>query len=88
MFFSRSGWSNISQDGGRFITESHQNPERNQAHYHKTLKWPHKRIVFYFQRDVLGFLGYYFMGIYEIDNSLSNEKEGLVWRRVRKEIEI
>ncbi|HMV30409.1 MAG TPA: hypothetical protein PKE23_13535 [Anaerolineales bacterium] len=86
--FSRSGWSNTSKEDGTFIAESHQNPQRNQTHYHDTLKWPHKRIVFYFQRDVLGFSGYYFMGVYEIDFDLSNEREGLFWRRVGKEVEL
>jgi very-short-patch-repair endonuclease len=84
--FSRSGWQNICNEGGDLITESHQNPQRNQAHYHNTVKWPHKRIVFYFNKDILGFSGYYFMGIYEIDTNLSNEHEGLFWRRVSKEV--
>ncbi len=85
---SRSGWQNQSEEGGELITESHADPEKNKSHYHSTVKWPHKRIVFYFNRDVLGFIGYYFSGVYEIDFSLSNENDGLVWRRIQKEVSL
>lgn len=85
---SRSKWRNHALDGGILITESNNFAEKNQSHYHGTIKSPHKRIVFYHTKDALGFEGYYFMGIYEIDFDLSNEKDGLFWRRVGTEIQL
>lgn len=84
--FSRSGWKNDCLEDGILITESHSDTEKNRSHYHGTIQHPHKRIIFYHDKDVLGFVGYYFKGVYEIDFNLSNERDGLFWRRVSKEI--
>jgi len=86
--FARRGWRNNYLEDGELITESHDIAEKNQSHYHRTIKWPHQRIVFYFNRDVLGFEGYYFLGVYQIDFSLSNENDGLIWRRIQKEVSL
>lgn len=84
--FFRNDWKNDCLESGEVITELHKALDKNSSHYHNTIKWPHKRILFYHKRDVLGIKGYYFMGIYEIDFNLSNECEGLFWRRISKEI--
>jgi SET and RING associated domain len=84
----RRDWCNHSLEDGDLMTESHRNFVKNKSHYYGTIKWPHKRIIFYFTRDVLGFLGYRFMGVYEIDFEKSNEQEGLFWKRVNKEFRV
>jgi SET and RING associated domain len=84
----RRDWYNHSLEDGDLMTESHRDLKKNKSHYYGTIKWPHKRIIFYFTRDVLGFLGYRFMGVYEIDFEKSNEQEGLFWKRVNKEFRI
>jgi hypothetical protein len=71
-----------------FITESHDSSEKTSTHYNSTAKWPHKRLVFYFQKDVLGFTGYYFKGVYEIDLTKSNEQDGIIWCRVGTEFQL
>jgi hypothetical protein len=86
--YSRSGWHNESMENDDFITESHDSSEKTSTHYNSTAKWPHKRLVFYFQKDVLGFTGYYFKGVYEIDLTKSNEQDGIIWCRVGTEFQL
>jgi len=83
----RPDWQNLSLDNGEIITESHSNPDTIKGHYHRTVGNPEKRVVFYLQKDILGFSGYYFFGLYEIDFERSNERDGIFWRRISKEFQ-
>jgi hypothetical protein len=86
--YSRSGWENQLLENEEYVTESHVNPEKTSSHYYNTTQYPHKRIIFYFDVDVLGFIGYYFLGIYEIDFHRSNTTNGIYWKRIATEFSL
>jgi SET and RING associated domain len=86
--WSRKGWQNKKLEDGVYITESHNDPELLLKNYQSNKNSNEKRIVFLFDTDILGFTGYYFMGIYELDETHSNEKEGSFWKRISTEFKL
>ncbi|MFN4254130.1 MAG: AbaSI family restriction endonuclease [Saprospiraceae bacterium] len=84
----RSGWINNKLDGDVLsITESHRFPEKNREHFFNTSRSTEKRIIFYFEVDALGFSGYHFLGVFELDRDRSNEQDGCFWKRISTKFE-
>ncbi|WP_173969042.1 hypothetical protein [Flavobacterium bizetiae] len=85
---SRSGWLNIFSDNDNIINESHFDNVKRSSHFNNIIKTTELRIVFFYNKDVLGNVGYKFKGIYEIDRLKSNASNGLFWKRCSSEFTI
>lgn len=85
----RSGWNNVLNSEGTQILETCKNAARNQAHFEKFSKSTFQRYVFFHSKDVLGFSGYRFVGIFE--NGVEKSKDGIdeiVWTRIGTQVSL
>lgn len=79
-------WDNKISSDEATITERNEDNDKAKIHAASHLenkeKYKHKRIVFARVKGSLGDILYRFRGLYQLDTKKSNEKEGLIWRRV------
>lgn len=78
----RSGWINKYDDNTGDIFESHQNPDKNKEHLENIINTDQSRIIFLQNKDMLGLKSYKFLGVYQLDQDESSQKQKLVWKRV------
>lgn len=85
---SRSGWKNTKKedDSLSFIIESHSDIRISENNLSKSIKNNQKRYVFFHEKDVLGFVGYTFLGVYELD--LEKSILDSHWKRVSTSLEL
>ncbi|MBF0694186.1 MAG: hypothetical protein IR153_03895 [Flavobacterium sp.] len=86
---NKSGWlNNFEDDSEEILVESHIDLVKRANHYNNLVNTREHRIVFYNDKDMLGFSGYKFKGLYEIDRKNSSSSVGLVWKRVDTKFKI
>lgn len=88
--FPNGKWNNQISPDEEVITERHEDDEiakqHVSSHVHNKEKYKHQRIVFAKVKGNLGDVLYRFRGQYRLDLIDSNEKRGLVWRRVKTKV--
>jgi len=86
--FPNGEWDNQISDDENTITERNEDNEKAKEHVLSHLndkdkeKHKRKRIVFAKVKGNLGNTLYRFRGLYELDTHNSNEKTGLIWKRI------
>lgn len=79
-------WDNQISSDEAVIIERNEDEDKAKIHITNHLenkeKYKHKRIVFARVKGSLGDVLYRFRGMYQLDTKKSNEKEGLIWRRI------
>jgi hypothetical protein len=85
---SRSGWENIKQENEEesSIIESHSDFKKSINNSKKSVSNNEIRYVFFHEKDVLGFVGYAFLGVYELD--IEKSISGSYWKRISTKIEL
>lgn len=88
--FPNGEWDNQISSDEEVITERNEDDKKAKQHVssHLTNKQKHKhqRIVFAKVRGNLGDVLYRFRGQYQLDVKDSNEKTGLIWRRIKTRV--
>ncbi|MBB1137953.1 AbaSI family restriction endonuclease [Myroides sp. WP-1] len=85
--YENNGWNNTISDDEDLITEISLNQEKIISHIERILaENRYKRIVFARVKSPLGDIMYRFKGVYELDLKASNKENGLVWRRISKQV--
>jgi very-short-patch-repair endonuclease len=89
--FPNGEWDNQISSDEEVITERNKNDEKAKQHISNYLnnkeKHKHQRIVFAKVKGNLGDVFYRFRGHYKLDVRNSNEKTGLIWRRIKTRVE-
>lgn len=83
---TRNGWLNRFDEKEGTITETHSDEEKKEKHFKSLSENEHIRIVFFHNKDVLGFVNYKFVGVFTIDREKSNSEIGTVWKRIADNI--
>lgn len=85
--FPNGEWDNQISSDEKVITERHEDDTKAKQHVSSHVnnkgKHKHQRIVFAKVRGNLGDVLYRFRGQYQLDVNNSNEKTGLIWRRIK-----
>lgn len=86
--FPNGEWNNRISDNEETIFERRVDEKKAQEHILTHLKQSkNKRIVFAKVKGNLGDILYRFRGLYQLDTKETNFKDGLVWKRIKEEIE-
>jgi very-short-patch-repair endonuclease len=88
--FPNGEWDNQISSDEKVIIERNEDEEKAKQHVLSHIsnkeKHKHQRIVFAKVRGSLGDILYRFRGQYELDVENSNEKTGLIWRRIKTRV--
>lgn len=88
--FPNGEWDNQISSDEEVITERNQDDKKAKqhvsSHVNNKEKHKHQRIVFAKVRGNLGDVLYRFRGQYQLDVKDSNEKTGLIWRRIKTRV--
>jgi very-short-patch-repair endonuclease len=88
--FPNGEWDNQISSDEKVIIERNEDEEKAKhhvlSHISNKEKHKHQRIVFAKVRGSLGDILYRFRGQYELDVENSNEKTGLIWRRIKTRV--
>lgn len=88
--FPNGEWDNQISSDEKVITERHEDVTKAKQHVSSHVNNPgkhkHQRIVFAKVRGNLGDVLYRFRGQYQLDVNNSNEKTGLIWRRIKTRV--
>lgn len=79
---TRQGWVNELSEDELTITETNKDDLKRVNHFKKYLNTEQIRIVFFHNKDVLGFTSYKFKGIYSYDVEQSKPEIGTVWKKI------
>lgn len=88
--FPNGEWDNQISSDEEVITERNEDDKKAKqhvsSHVNNKEKYKHQRIVFAKVRGNLGDVLYRFRGQYQLDVKDSNEKTGLIWRRIKTRV--
>lgn len=88
--FPNGKWDNQISSDEEVITERNKDDKEARqhvsSHVNNREKYKHQRIVFAKVRGNLGDVLYRFRGQYQLDVKASNEKDGLIWRRIKTRV--
>lgn len=88
--FPNGEWDNQISSDEEVITERNEDDKKAKqhvsSHVNNKEKHKHQRIVFAKVRGNLGDVLYRFKGQYQLDVKDSNEKTGLIWRRIKTKV--
>ena len=79
---------NKLEDNDEKITEYCKDERKREKHIQDFLSNPVDRLTFFKYKDVLGFSGYKFKGVYELDKNETLSKNALVWKRISTEFQL
>jgi hypothetical protein len=89
--FPNGKWDNKISSDEKVIIERNEDEEKAKqyvlSHINNKEKHKHQRIVFAKVRGNLGDILYRFRGQYELDVESSDEKTGLIWRRIKTRVD-
>lgn len=85
-FYENKEWDNRISENGEYIYEICKNPIKKHDHFTHSATMNRERITFPRMKDNLGFVFYRFKGIFLFDEKLSSIENGVVYKRVAKEV--
>lgn len=85
---TRQGWLNKLSIDEQEIIETHTDEIKRTKHFNEHLNSEQIRIVFFYNKDILGLTSYKFKGVYIYDKLKSNPNLGSVWKRLKENISI
>lgn len=86
--YENNGWNNSISDDEDLIKEISLIQENIIPHIERTLAEKiYRRIVFARVKSPLGDIMYRFKGLYELDLTSTNNENGLIWRRIAKQVQ-
>ena len=85
--YPNKDWDNSISDDEERITEISLDPEKTRRHIDEEMRSKiNSRIVFARVKSPLGDVMYRFRGEYQLDEEKTNYVDGLIWRRIAKEV--